>query len=160
MNYFIQTKSKLFFRIIIFTLILIWCFGFISPVFFNNLNYLVITYPFTKKIYSLICHQIASKSFNINGENLLVCARCTGIYAGALLASIISLFYSFKIIKNLNLFLYSIIFLALDVFFTTAGIYHYSKLLAFLTGIFFGSVSFLYILNVIEINLLKESNGH
>ncbi len=160
MNYFIQTKSKIFFRIIIFILILLWCLGFLSPVFFNELNYLTITYPFTKRIYSLVCHQIDSKSFNINGENFLVCARCTGIYTGALFASLISLFYSFKIIKSLKLLLYSIILLALDVFFTTAGIYHYSKLLAFMTGIFFGSVSFLYILNVIEINLLKESNGN
>ncbi len=159
MKYFIPAKSKIFFRMLLFILIFVWCLGFLSPVFFNELNYLVITYPFTKRIYSLVCHQIASKSFNINGVNLLVCARCTGIYTGALFASLISFFYSFKI-KNINLFLYSIIFIALDVFFTTAGIYHYSKLLAFSTGIFFGSVSFLYILNVIEINLLKESNGN
>lgn len=160
MIYSAQIKSKIFFRVLIFILILIWCLGFLSPIIFYKLNYLIITYPFTKNIYSLVCHQISSKSFNINGENLLVCARCTGIYSGALFASLLSLFYSFKIIKNLNLFLYSIIPLALDVFFTTSGIYNYSKLLAFMTGIFFGSVSFLYILNVIEINLLKESNGN
>ncbi len=160
MNYLAKVKSKLFLRITVFTIILIWCVGFISPIFFNKLNFLIISYPFTKYVYSLVCHQIGSKSFNINGENLLVCARCTGIYAGALFASLISIFYSFKMINNINLFLYSIIFLALDVFFTTAGIYHYSKLLAFFTGIFLGSVSFLYILNVIEINLLKETNGH
>lgn len=160
MNYLVKVKSKLFLRITVFTIILIWCVGFISPIFFNKLNFLIISYPFTKYVYSLVCHQIGSKSFNINGENLLVCARCTGIYAGALFASLISIFYSFKMINNINLFLYSIIFLALDVFFTTAGIYHYSKLLAFFTGIFLGSVSFLYILNVIEINLLKETNGH
>ncbi len=160
MNYLAKVKSKLFLRITVFSIILIWCVGFISPIFYYKLNFLIISYPFTKYVYSLVCHQIGSKSFNINGENLLVCARCTGIYAGALFASLISIFYSFKMINNINLFLYSIIFLALDVFFTTAGIYHYSKLLAFFTGIFLGSVSFLYILNVIEINLLKETNGH
>ncbi len=160
MKYFIQTKSNLFLRIIIFFLILIWCLGFLSPIFFKELNYLVITYPFSKRIYSIVCHQITSKTFIINGERLLVCARCSGIYIGALFSSLISLFYSSKIIKNINLFLYSIILLTLDVFFSSAGIYHYSKLLAFLTGIFFGSVSFLYILNAIEINLLKESNGN
>lgn len=33
-----------------------------------------------------ICHQIPSRTFHINGVPLPLCARCTGIYLGALLA--------------------------------------------------------------------------
>ena len=32
---------------------------------------------------SFICHQIAERSFHIDGAQLPVCARCVGIYAGA-----------------------------------------------------------------------------
>lgn len=32
---------------------------------------------------SFICHQIAERSFHIDGAQLPVCARCLGIYAGA-----------------------------------------------------------------------------
>jgi len=31
----------------------------------------------------LVCHQIAERSFHIGAAQLAVCARCTGIYAGA-----------------------------------------------------------------------------
>lgn len=32
---------------------------------------------------SLVCHQIADRSFHLDGAQMAVCARCTGIYAGA-----------------------------------------------------------------------------
>ena len=32
---------------------------------------------------SLICHQIAERSFHLDGAQLPVCARCFGIYGGA-----------------------------------------------------------------------------
>ena len=34
---------------------------------------------------SLICHQIPERSFHVDGNQLPVCARCLGIYAGATL---------------------------------------------------------------------------
>lgn len=32
---------------------------------------------------AVVCHQLADRSFHVAGEQLAVCARCTGIYAGA-----------------------------------------------------------------------------
>jgi uncharacterized membrane protein len=32
---------------------------------------------------SFVCHQIAERSFHLAGAQLPVCARCTGLYAGA-----------------------------------------------------------------------------
>ena len=36
---------------------------------------------------SFICHQRPERSFFINGHQLAVCARCTGLYAGSALAA-------------------------------------------------------------------------
>jgi len=33
-----------------------------------------------------LCHQIPERSFKINGEPIALCARCTGMYVGAMLA--------------------------------------------------------------------------
>lgn len=38
----------------------------------------------TKLVGYAICHQIPERSFHIHGEQLPLCARCTGIYMGAL----------------------------------------------------------------------------
>ena len=37
-------------------------------------------------IGALVCHQRPDRSFFLNGHQLPVCARCTGLYIGALLA--------------------------------------------------------------------------
>jgi predicted membrane protein DUF2085 len=39
-------------------------------------------------IGSVICHQLPERSFHLWGRQLPVCARCTGIYAGAAIAAI------------------------------------------------------------------------
>jgi uncharacterized membrane protein len=39
---------------------------------------------------SLVCHQLPSRSFAIEDTTLPVCARCTGIYAGAALAAVLA----------------------------------------------------------------------
>jgi uncharacterized membrane protein len=40
--------------------------------------------------FSPICHQIPERSFYIAGHQLPVCARCTGIYLGALVGSAVA----------------------------------------------------------------------
>ena len=37
---------------------------------------------------SVICHQRADRSFHLFAEQLPVCARCTGLYAGAALSAV------------------------------------------------------------------------
>jgi uncharacterized membrane protein len=50
-----------------------------------------LVYGFAVAVYSighLICHQLPVRSFHLWGAVLPVCARCSGIYAGAAIASI------------------------------------------------------------------------
>ncbi len=39
-----------------------------------------------------LCHQIASRSFQINGEPISLCARCTGMYVGIFVSLVYQLF--------------------------------------------------------------------
>jgi hypothetical protein len=39
---------------------------------------------------SRICHQIAERSLHLAGEQLPVCARCVGVYAGAAAAALVA----------------------------------------------------------------------
>ena len=48
-------------------------------------------YGFALAVYSLgrlICHQLPERSFHLWAASLPVCARCTGIYAGAAMTAI------------------------------------------------------------------------
>jgi len=51
-----------------------------------------VVYGFAVAAYSvghLICHQLPVRSFHLWGAALPVCARCSGIYAGAALAAMV-----------------------------------------------------------------------
>ena len=79
--------------------LLIWCLGIFSPVLFNNLKIFHVLSPILNQIYSTVCHQDNRKLISINGSDFFVCARCTGIYIGILLASTI-LIISFYLSRN------------------------------------------------------------
>jgi hypothetical protein len=50
-------------------------------------------YLFTLAVYgigSVVCHQIPTRSFHLWAAQMPVCARCTGIYAGAAAAAVMA----------------------------------------------------------------------
>jgi uncharacterized membrane protein len=50
-------------------------------------------YLFAAAVYligSLVCHQLPARSFHLWATQMPVCARCTGIYAGAAVAAIVA----------------------------------------------------------------------
>jgi len=134
-----------------------WCFGFLSGSLMPDSLYALIASPFLKKMYGAVCHQHIEKTFLFNGHYFLVCARCTGIYFGALLISFISIFSFRRLPDRMNLLYICAAPMLIDVAATTTGIYHYSKITALITGIFFGSAVFAYILASIENNFVDKS---
>jgi uncharacterized membrane protein len=152
---------SLSFRIIVFAFILIWCIGIFSewllPIY-NNVLFLI---PFLEKTYSLVCHQIKERLINFNNCETLVCARCTGIYLGALFSSALSL--SRILIKPLDVKYFFLMSLPLlmDVILHSFNVYNYSRTIAFCTGFLFGSTGFLYLYDALNqlINELKSGKA-
>lgn len=134
-------------RLIFFVGILIWTIGILSPCL-NMRNPVLLI--FTDQIYSAVCHQNPDKTFLCGSNFLFVCARCFGIYTGALACSFIILFYKKWFRLNLIPLIISAVPLLLDVLFISFHIYAYTHIVSFFTGMLFGSISFIYILSVIE----------
>jgi uncharacterized membrane protein len=137
-------------RIITFLMLLFWCAGFCAMLLYKDGYLPAITIPFIKYSYSFICHQQDARCFNIYGAHLFVCARCTGIYTGAFLLSLVFIFIKMLPKISLNIIIYSILPLLADIILYNAGAYNYSKTIAFITGLFPGSVLILYILGSFE----------
>lgn len=142
--------GRLVFRIIIFMLIALWCTGFSSIFLFKAGFFPLVLYPYLKFIYSIVCHQQEARCIDFYGSHLLICARCTGIYTGALLSVLLFIFIKKIPVITLKTALYSVALIAVDVISYNAGLYNYSKTIAFITGLFPGSVLILYILNSFE----------
>ncbi len=134
-------------RIIFFTGLLLWTAGIFIPCL-NIENPLL--FFITDQFYSTVCHQNPAKTFRCDTNHLFVCARCLGIYTGALLMSVVVLFYKKTFRLNLLPLIIASVPMLIDVLGVLFNFYNYSLLLALLTGMLFGSTSFIYILSVIE----------
>jgi len=151
----IQIKLILL-KLFLFVSSVIWFTGIVFPCF--NYDIFKAIYPFQKQFYSVVCHQDINKSFSCSNIYFLVCARCSGIYLGTALTSFIVIFINRPLkIKTKLLVLFSLPLMA-DVLFTTINIYNYNKIISAITGLFFGSIVFLYILSAIENLLLQKKN--
>lgn len=151
LNNFSLRKKLFLLSLIIGTII--WCIGISFPFFFFESNS-DLTKFILKIFYSNVCHQNESKLIFINGNHFLVCARCTGIYFGVLFSIL-----SFPLLKN-SLYKITTSFLSLafllmisDVLFYQIGIYSYSKIISFSTGIIFSLTLTFFVLNYF---LIKE----
>lgn len=144
-------------RITLFLLITIWIFGIFIEFFIPLQNNLAYLFPFLKGIYSTVCHQQPEKLIEINGHHTSVCARCTGIYLGGMLSSSIFLIISTINLKSGKLMLVASVPMLIDVVLYSSGLYDYSINIAFITGLFFGSVGIAYIYHGLQI--LLERNG-
>jgi uncharacterized membrane protein len=149
---------KLRFRLILFAALIIWFAGIFYECAIGVENSLIIGYPFIHNTYSLVCHQDPDKLINLSCGTTMVCARCTGIYSGLLLNSLITIFFipgiktSFKL-----LFLFTLPML-LDVLFVMLNFYPYMKAAAFITGLLFGSILFLYLYNGLNKLIVEIEN--
>jgi uncharacterized membrane protein len=145
-------------RLVIFFFAAFWVIGIISPCF--NFEFTRVLYPFLKQCYATVCHQNAVKSFTCNNIFFLVCARCTGIYAGTLISAFILMFYSKQFIFKTKYLIMLSLPMLLDVILLNLGAYNYNHLISALTGLLFGSSVFLYILSAIENLLFNKPNNN
>lgn len=91
-------------------------------------------------IGSAVCHQMAERSFIINGQVLPLCARCTGIYIGIFFAMVF-FFGRGRLKGNQPFVLSGILFAALsflpvslDGFFSYVGLWESNNFLRIVTG--------------------------
>ena len=140
-------------RLLLLIMISIWVAGLLIEFLIPYYEQLTILYPFTKMLYSTVCHQQPAKLILYNNSHTLVCARCSGIYLGGLLSSFILIFIKIKKIKNGKIIILSALPMLIDVVFYSIGLYSYSKIVALITGFLFGSVGIIYIYNGFQILL-------
>lgn len=153
------SKPKL--NLIIFFLLLFWLTGIFFNVLISFFHVLVFLHPFVNKCFSLVCHQDNEKLIRVFNLPLLVCARCSGIYIGLFASSLTNFFITKKIKVSTRSLIISSLPMLCDVISSTSGIYKYSNIAAFITGLFFGTVLFFYFYNVIQeyfAKNLRENN--
>lgn len=119
------------------------------------------------KIGFAICHQLPDRSFFINGEQLPLCSRCTGIYLGIFITLTFYFFTRFIRHKkpsyppHLIIGVISIIFVLLLVFNAISPLFNIptNNILRFITGIFFGISIPLFLIPAINYSP-KSSHDH
>ncbi len=108
--------------------------GYVS-VIDNEEGYDNIKNPFIRTIYiwgDFNCHQKASRSFFINGNEMPFCARCTAIFIGMLVGGLIAFFKRFEL--DVRWILAGLVPMALDGGIQLITTYESTNLLRFLTG--------------------------
>jgi len=109
------------------------------------------------KTFSYLCHQIPERSFHLAGHKFAVCSRCTGMYSGFALATLIyPLTRSLKRTDTPRLMwlIVAAIPIAVDFLLGYFNIWHNTHLTRFLTGALLGSAAVFYILpGLIELSL-------
>jgi uncharacterized membrane protein len=144
----LRIKKNIGFRILVFVLLALWCVGFLFPLIFAFLHNKLIEFFFTS-LYSTVCHQQGEKCISFGAMQLLVCARCAGIYFGALLSAL--LIFSLKEIPiDENVLLVALLIFVADVLLVNLGIYQYSQTISFIAGLLFGASVYIYLMRELE----------
>lgn len=116
----------------------------LMPLFPQKFSNFFFLFPLLQIMYSPVCHQELQKLICNEIGCTFLCARCTGIYAGVFIFSLILLLKTnVPVYKIKYLFIAGIPIIA-DVIASSIGIYSYSRLTAFITGTIFGSAAFYY----------------
>ncbi len=99
--------------------------------------------PLFYALFAPVCHQNPARSFAVSGYPLAVCHRCSGIYLGLFLASLIPLELRGVLSSSWRRTLWvfcGVTPLLLDVFLQITGLWTNTSLSRFLTGLVFGAM--------------------
>lgn len=124
---------------LMFTFLIFLSLIIIVPFSANSISLIYI-----KNLFSFVCHQIPERSFYINGNPMIICSRCFGIYTGITTLLLLSLFlksihqYILKI--NLKFILIFALPLLIDWITNFLLSINFSNIVHFLTGIIFSII--------------------
>jgi uncharacterized membrane protein len=100
---------------------------------------------------AVICHQRAERSFSIDGRQMPVCARCTGLYAGAAFAAPVALIAAASIASHRARWI--MLMASLPTFITWslefAGVAHFSNAIRFAAALPLGASAAWLVLGVL-----------
>ncbi|PKP54305.1 MAG: hypothetical protein CVT90_01980 [Candidatus Altiarchaeales archaeon HGW-Altiarchaeales-3] len=116
----------------------------------ENTTYLTIS-KFNYNFLHPVCHQKPERSFFIYGHQLGVCARCTGIYIGMLILTLL-----YPLVRNINnnstpskyYLIASLIPIGLDGVTQLIGLRESTNEVRFITGFIFGGILIFYLIPV------------
>ena len=145
-------------KIILFVILSVWMVIIFHEFIIPNNSILSIAGIYFNHLTSHVCHQEPAKLFWSGNSHSSVCARCSGIYSGAFIGSLLLIFNIAPKIKNKYLFL-ALILLLLDVLLVNADIYSYLKSTAYFSGIILGCISFFYLYESLENLFLQKKPG-
>ncbi len=173
-----EKYSKVFFIIlVIFSISLIWSMlQFLAPIalssnsvekldgvvgFVDNQDEIdEMSFPWNSvyKAGDKLCHQLSSRSFFINGNQMPFCARCSAIWIGLTISVAFMLFYRIKLDeKFLFILILGIIPIAIDGLGQLFSLWESSNLVRVLTGGLIGVISGIAIgLIIDEISLILK----
>ena len=110
-------------------------------------------------IFSPLCHQISERSFHIFEFQLAVCSRCTGIYLGLFIGTILYPFiFSIKRqrIPSFKLFILFSFPMGIDVFGNILNFWISPGIIKALTGFIFGIILPFYLIpGIMDITEIK-----
>ncbi|MBN1638215.1 MAG: DUF2085 domain-containing protein [Ignavibacteriales bacterium] len=145
-------------KLSLFLLTTIWLLLILYQMFLPLSSFLIKSYFIIDNIFGVVCHQQEDKLLTIFGIKTMVCARCTGIYLGMFIGSVYILFRSISKI-NFKIFIFALLPILFDVIFIEVGLYAYNKLVAFLAGLIFGLILFIFISLAINSFYLERENN-
>ena len=101
------------------------------------------------KVFSFVCHQIPERSFHLAGHQFAVCSRCTGLYAGFAVATLI-----YPLAHSLTRtdaprrrwLILAAVPLLIDFSLTYFGFWSNTHLTRFSTGALLGAVAVFYVM--------------
>lgn len=101
------------------------------------------------KVFSFVCHQISERSFHIAGHQFAVCSRCTGLYTGFAVATLV-----YPLVHSLTRtdtprrrwLILAAVPLLIDFSLTYFGLWSNTHLTRFATGALLGSVAVFYVM--------------
>ena len=153
------TRNYRFIKPIFYLLSILWLLGIFIEWAIPFIEELVYINLFAEQAYSLVCHQDSDKLLLSGGYSSKVCARCTGIYSGAVLSIALLFFIKRRESINIKYLLLASLPILLDILLYNLNIYAYSKLIAFGSGILFGSAGFFYIASGIDKFIYELENS-